>query len=83
MFHKDIQNNRMAYSKKNYYKRIVKIQEITQFQFHTFGMSYKQIFHLFVEDQFNISKRTFHQYLGVPAKRELKKMEAADKKETN
>lgn len=83
MFHKDIQIIRMAYSKKNYYKRIVKIQEITQFQYHTFGLSYKEIYFSFVESQFNISKRTYHHYLGVPAKRELKKMEAAVKKETN
>lgn len=69
----------MAYNKKNYYKTIVKIQDITQMQRHQFGLSYKEIFYLFVENQFNISKRTFHTYLTVPAKRELKKMEAIEK----
>lgn len=69
----------MAYNKKNYYKTIVKIQDITQMQRHQFGLSYKEIYFLFVEDQFNISKRTFHTYLTVPAKRELKKMEAIEK----
>ena len=73
----------MAYNKKNYYKTIVKIQEITQMQYHQYGLTYKEIFHRFIEDQFNISKRTYHHYLGVPAKRELKKIEAADQKETN
>ena len=73
----------MAYTKTNYYKRIVKIQEITQFQIDTFGLSYKEIYYAFVDNQFNISKRTYHNYLGVPAKRELKKLEAAEKKETN
>ena len=73
----------MAYNKKNYYKTIVKIQDITQMQYHQFGLSYKQIFHLFIEEQFNVSIRTYRTYLGVPAKRELKKLEAADQKETN
>lgn len=65
----------MAYSKKNYYKKIVKIQEITQNQIDVNGYSYKQIFHQFIEHQFNISMRTFQNYLGIPAKRELKKLE--------
>lgn len=69
----------MAYNKKNYYKTIVKIQEITQMQYHQYGLTYKEIFHRFIEEQFNICKRTYHHYLGVPAKRELKKIEAAEK----
>lgn len=69
----------MAYNKKNYYRKIIKIQEITQMQRHTFGLSYKEIFHLFIEDQFNISKRTYHEYLGVPAARKLKAMEAGER----
>lgn len=67
----------MAYNKLNYYKRIIKIQEITQEQYHCYGLSYKEIYHQFIENQFNICKRTFHTYLGVPAKRELKKLQEA------
>lgn len=67
----------MAYNKLNYYRRIIKIQEITQEQYHCYGLSYKQIYYQFIENQFNISKRTFHTYLGVPAKRELKKLQEA------
>ena len=69
----------MAYNKKNYFKTIVKIQDITQMQYHQFGLSYKEIFHLFIEEQFNISLRTYRTYLGVPAKRELKKLEAEER----
>ena len=65
----------MAYNKKNYYKTIIKIQEITQIQIHTFGLTYKEIYYQFIENQFMISKRTYNTYLGVPAKRELKKLE--------
>lgn len=71
----------MAYNKLNYYKRIIKIQEITQEQYHRFGLSYKEIYFRFIENQFNISKRTFHTYLGVPAKRELKKLQEVKKQQ--
>lgn len=65
----------MAYNKRNYYEKIVKIQEITQKQMHQFGLTYKEIYYKFIENQFNISKRTFHTYLEIPAKRELKKIQ--------
>lgn len=71
----------MAYNKLNYYKRIIKIQEIVQEQYHRFGLSYKEIYYKFIENQFNISKRTFHTYLGIPAKRELKKLQEVKKQQ--
>ncbi len=73
----------MAYNKKNYYKTIVKIQDITLMQYHQFGLTYKEIYHKFIEHQFCVSKRTYHSYLGVPAKRELKKLEAIEKANLN
>lgn len=68
----------MAYNKKNYYKRIVEIQDITQVQKHQFGLTYKEIFHKFIEKQYHICKRTYDEYLGIPAARELKKIEAKE-----
>lgn len=68
----------MAYSKKNYYKRVIKIQEITQIQVDSYGLKYKEIYHRFIEPQFNISMKTYQTYLGVPAKRELKKLEQTE-----
>lgn len=68
----------MAYNKRNYYERIVKIQEITQKQMHQFGLTYKEIYYKFIENQFNISRRTFQTYLEVPAKRELKKLQTTN-----
>lgn len=65
----------MAYSKKNYYKKIVRIQEITQKQIDSYGLNYKEIYYRFIEPEFNISIRTYRNYLGIPAKRELKKLE--------
>lgn len=68
----------MAYSKKNYYKRVIKIQEITQTQVDSYGLKYKEIYYRFIEPQFNISMKTYQTYLGVPAKRELKKLEQTE-----
>ncbi|SDE75402.1 hypothetical protein [Riemerella columbipharyngis] len=64
----------MAYNKKNYYKRIMEIQEITNIQRHQYGLSYKEIYWAYIEPKYFISKKTYHTYLGIPAKRELKKI---------
>lgn len=65
----------MAYNKKNYYEKVIQIQEITQNQMHKFGLTYKEIYYKFIEKQFHISRRTFQTYLEIPAKRELKKLQ--------
>lgn len=65
----------MAYCKRNYYKKIIKIQEITKNELQKEILSQKEIYYQLIESQFNISIRTFQTYLGIPAKRELKKLE--------
>lgn len=40
------------------------------------GLFYKEIYHLFIEHEFHISKRTFDSYLGINAKKELKELQA-------
>lgn len=69
----------MAYNKSNYYKKIIKIQEITQVQKHQHGLTYKEIYYKHIEEQFNISSRTYRTYLGIPAKRELKKLQEMER----
>lgn len=39
------------------------------------GLFYKEIYHKYVESQFNISKRTFDSYLGINAKKQLRELE--------
>ncbi|QSS96608.1 hypothetical protein [Psychroflexus sp. ALD_RP9] len=66
----------MAYNKINYYKRIIEIQELT-LKLHNFkNMYYKEIYWQHIEPKYHISYRTFHEYLGIPAARELKKLNA-------
>lgn len=65
----------MAYNRKKYLEKVLKIQEITQEQYHKVGLSYKEIYYQFIESQFFISKRTFHEYLGINAKKELKELQ--------
>jgi len=69
----------MAFNKKNYYKKIIKIQEITKKELQNGILSQKEIFFQMIEPEFDISIRTFQTYLGVPAKRELKKLEELEK----
>jgi hypothetical protein len=61
----------MAYNKKNRLKRIIEIQNIV-LEHQKLGMTNKKIYELHIRPRFRISKRTFDEYLGVPAKRDLK-----------
>lgn len=73
----------MAFNKKNYYTKIIRIQEITAEMKFQQGLTYKEIFFQFIEPNFHISERTFRTYIGVPAKRELKKLQEIDKNKGN
>ena len=68
----------MAYNRKNYLKRVLAIQEIA-LHHRAQGLFFKVIFHLYVESQYQISKRTFDSYMGVNARKELKEIEAMEK----
>lgn len=67
----------MAYNKRNYYAKIVEIQDIV-LRGQKRGFSQKEIFYNEIEKVYFISIRTFYNYLDINAKAELKKL---DKKE--
>ena len=61
------------YNKRNYYRRIIAIQDLTR-HLQALGLSNKHIYELHIKKRYQISKRTFDEYLGVPAKKELEKI---------
>lgn len=63
----------MAYTRENILKRILKIQEIA-LHHRKQGLFFKEIFHLHIEHQFHICKRTFDSYLGTNARKELREL---------
>ena len=63
----------MAYNKKNYYRRIIEIQELTK-EYQELGLTNTKIYEKYIKDQYFICKRTYDEYLGVPAKRNLKRL---------
>ncbi|WP_136464924.1 hypothetical protein [Flagellimonas onchidii] len=71
----------MAYNKKNYYKRIIEIQELTK-ELQEIGLNNTKIYNKHVKARYHICKRTFDEYLGVPAKRELKRLLETEKQQT-
>ncbi|WP_187477824.1 hypothetical protein [Amniculibacterium sp. G2-70] len=73
----------MAYNKNNYYKRIIEVQEIVKREKFQHGLTYKEIFYKFIEPRYHISIKTYRNWLGVPAKRDLKKLQENDKKNGN
>lgn len=64
----------MAYNRKNYLEKIIEIQTIA-LKYNKQGLFYKNIYHTYIEKQYYISKRTFDNYMGINAKKELKELE--------
>lgn len=63
----------MAYSKENYYKKILDVQ--TMYLQHKNEYTTNQhIFKTFIEPYFRISRTTMYNYLRTNAKAELKKL---------
>ena len=71
----------MAYNRYNFLKKVLKIQELALLHRRQ-ELFFKEIYHLHVENQFNISKRTFDSYMGINAKKQIKEFEQK-KQETN
>lgn len=60
----------MAYTNVNFYKRVLKVQEI--YLLHKpKGLSNRAIFKKYVRDNFIISEATFYNYLAINAKAKL------------
>ncbi|MBL7868858.1 MAG: hypothetical protein JNM71_12660 [Flavobacterium lindanitolerans] len=71
----------MAYNKKNYYRRVIEIQSLTK-DCQALGMTNVHIYETYIRNHYHISKRTFDEYLGVPAERELKKLQEIEDNQT-
>mgnify|MGYP000200434083 CR=1 FL=1 len=63
----------MAYNKKNYYQKVLEVQKIT-IDLQKLGLTNTAIFNNHIRNRFFISKRTFDEYLGVPAALNLQKI---------
>lgn len=63
----------MSYTRKNFLKRVLKIQEIA-LHHRKQGLFFKEIYHLHIENQFDICKRTFDSYLGINARKQMREL---------
>ncbi len=70
----------MAYNRENFLKKVLKVQELALHHSKQ-GLFFKEIFHLHIEHQFNICKRTFDTYLGINARKQLRELK--EKKENH
>lgn len=62
----------MAYNRRNLFRKIVEIQEIT-LEHKQRGATQLWIYDNIISDRFSISLSTYNRYLGIAAKKELKK----------
>lgn len=72
----------MAYNRVNYYTKIIDIQnEVLALKSQNEDMYYKEIYWQYIYPKWRISYRTFHTYLGINAKRELKLLKEKQKQQ--
>lgn len=72
----------MAYNPKNRLERIIDIQNIVK-KWQAVGLTNTKIFERHVYPVYRISKRTFDEYLGIPAERDLKRIKEAENQQLN
>lgn len=71
---------RMAYNRKNFYKKIIEVQNLVlELKRQNEDLFYKEIYWQFIYPKYHISYRTFNSYMSINAKRELKKLQEAEK----
>jgi len=63
----------MAYNRINFLKKVLKVQDIALHHSKQ-GLFFKEIYHLHIENEFDICKRTFDSYLGINARKQLKEL---------
>lgn len=73
----------MAYNRENFLKRVARVQDVVlEKQAKHPGISMINIYRLYVKKTFHISYSTFNNYMGIPAKRELEKLQENECSET-
>ena len=70
----------MAYNREKFLKKVLKVQEIALHHSKQ-GLFFKEIYHLHIENQYDICKRTFDSYLGINARKQLRELQ--EKKQNN
>lgn len=68
----------MAYNRGNILKRMVEVQDIT-LEHTRKGVTQEWVYLNVIHPRFIISRATYYAYLSFPAKRELRKVEEAER----
>lgn len=64
----------MSYNRRNYLTRVIEIQNIVLELKSKDDIYYKEIYWDHIEPKYKISYRTFQNYLGINAKKQLKEL---------
>lgn len=64
----------MSYNKENFLKRVAEIQDIV-LRYKAQGVSQVTIYQRYIREVYHISYSCFNNYLTIPAKGELKKLQ--------
>jgi hypothetical protein len=69
----------MSYNRENFLKRVVEIQDIV-LRYKAQGVSQVTIYQRYIREVYHISYSCFNNYLTIPAKGELKKLQMRNAK---
>lgn len=70
----------MAYNRKNFLTRVLEIQELYK-EKNKLGITNVKIHQDYIFPRYHVSRATFYEYLVIPAKRDLKKIDEAEKQQ--
>lgn len=67
----------MAYNRRYFLQRVVEVQD-TAWPYIRRGVTQKYVYENYIKGQFKISFSTFSNWMGIPAKAELRKLEETE-----
>ncbi len=70
----------MAYNRENLLRKIIEVQEIVLEHKKKYTPQIR-IYELYIKEKFHISYSTFNEYIGIPAKAQLKELLAKKEQE--
>lgn len=68
----------MAYNRRNFLEKVIAVQDETLY-YRKRGVTFIYIYETYIKDSYRISYSTYSNWLGIPAKAELRELKEKNK----
>lgn len=68
----------MAYNRRNFLEKVIEVQDVTLY-YRKRGVTFIYIYETYIKESYRISYSTYSNWLGIPAKAELKQFKNKEK----